>query len=298
MRDDRPSTTALTIALSLLWLSRRSASRHLVHASDADTLARRLPLLGLRARAGAALARAHIAAPLVRLLERLLVPGILAHFALRKRAIEQQARLAFADGCRQLVVIAAGFDLLAPRLARENPDLRASELDHPATQRAKRALLGGDAPPNLTLLPADLATTLVSEALAAAPAFDRAARTTFVVEGLTMYLTLQQIDALLRDLTAIAAPGSRLICTFMEPGPSGHAEFHREGPLLRALLRWGAEPMKWGIARSGADAFFERRGWKCVSLLDPATPTPSSDERHLRAQKVGEYIIVCERAPA
>jgi len=302
MRRDRPSTTARAIALAMLWLGRQPSTRTLVPADDAALLAERLPALGIGMRCLAWLARSSLAVPLVRCLEMLLVPGIIGHFALRKRAIGWQARAAIDAGCGQLVVVAAGLDLLAWRLAQERPALGVFEVDHPATQSAKRTLFGEQvtAAQHLVLQPVDLATTRLPAALAAHRAWRSEIPTVFLVEGLTMYLLLEQVVALLSDLRALAAPGSRLIATFMEPGASGRAAFRREGPLLRALLAFGAEPMHFGLAAAEAGALLASCGWTLRQAGPPIALLPAPLPAPLPAGEggplVGEYVVVAERS--
>ena len=88
--------------------------------------------------------------PVWRASESLTHPGILAHYWHRKRWIESRCRVAIKEGVTHVVVIGAGFDTLALRLAGEFPDVRWIELDHPATQGAKQRGLnrGGLAVPS------------------------------------------------------------------------------------------------------------------------------------------------------
>jgi len=72
------------------------------------------------------------------LTERFSIPGIRTHYVLRKKIIERETRAAIDEGFRQVVVIGAGFDVLALRLASEFPLVTFVELDHAATQNAKR----------------------------------------------------------------------------------------------------------------------------------------------------------------
>ena len=70
-----------------------------------------------------------------------MLPGILLHYALRKRFIEESARAFLERGGQQLVVLGAGFDTLAARIAEERPGVVCVEVDHPATQETKRRVL-------------------------------------------------------------------------------------------------------------------------------------------------------------
>ena len=66
-------------------------------------------------------------------------PGIVSHFAWRKRWIAQRCRLALAEGFERVVVLGAGLDTLALGLSQITPKVEWIEIDHPASQRAKQA---------------------------------------------------------------------------------------------------------------------------------------------------------------
>ena len=74
---------------------------------------------------------------ITKLIERITIPGILLHYALRKKCISELARSALAKGISQVAMLGAGFDPLCSELQREFPDAQFGEIDHPATQRHK-----------------------------------------------------------------------------------------------------------------------------------------------------------------
>jgi O-methyltransferase involved in polyketide biosynthesis len=136
MRHDRPSTTALLIGLSLLSLHARRDPASPISDDDARLLRGAFQRLGGRARALAWLAARPSAAPLVRMIEWLVAPGMIRHFGNRKQLIEACAEHAVAAGCGRVVVLAAGLDLLTLHLARRHPALarRAGPPRHPTRQ--------------------------------------------------------------------------------------------------------------------------------------------------------------------
>jgi O-methyltransferase involved in polyketide biosynthesis len=155
VRADRPSTTARLIAAATVFLSRDPRYRDLVPAGAAELCAR---FVSVEAVSRAPLSWA------VWLAERATVPGLMLHFMLRKRFIEDSVRASLAAGGRQVVVIGAGFDTLGARLAAEFPQARFIEIDHPATQAAKRLAI--DERGNLDFIAADLAEVRLQDALA------------------------------------------------------------------------------------------------------------------------------------
>ena len=71
------------------------------------------------------------------LAERLLGRGQLLWFAVRKRWVSEAVDQALADGCRQLLVVGAGFDPFAVMVAARHPGVLCIEVDAPATAESK-----------------------------------------------------------------------------------------------------------------------------------------------------------------
>jgi O-methyltransferase involved in polyketide biosynthesis len=145
LKPDSASDTALLIARSVLL-----AAEVVGHAPllAADEVAAVRGFLGERAERGwfAFAARHGWSRRLLTAAERVLLRGIFAHYLARKRWIEGMARQALGEnGAKQVVVIGAGYDALGWRLCGEDAALRCFELDHPATQRAKRVAEGAAA---------------------------------------------------------------------------------------------------------------------------------------------------------
>jgi methyltransferase (TIGR00027 family) len=141
-----------------------------------------------------------------------------AHVVLRSRFTEDRLREAAARGVTRFVLIGAGFDSFAWRQPAWARALTIVEVDHPATQAAKReriARAGLAEPENLVFAPADFEREQLGEVLARSgvrpgePAF-------FSWLGVAMYLQEAAIDATLRAIAACAA-GSQVSLTFKQP---------------------------------------------------------------------------------
>jgi methyltransferase (TIGR00027 family) len=261
---DRPSSTAALIAASTVFLSRDPALAEFVPAGAADICARCLTerqLLLTRLRW------------LPRAAERATIPGLMLHFMLRKRWIEQAVRGAIQRGCRRVIVIGAGYDTLAARLAPVFPSVRFTEVDHPATQAVKRAAVPARA--NLEFIAADLAR--VPPPRTTEPAV-------YIAEGLLMYLGEREVDALLASL------GGQIIFTVMEPTAGGRIAFHNATWLERALLALWKEPFRWALAREALPDFLEARGLRLREYADLAQAHPE-----LRLAR-GELVVHATRA--
>ncbi|MFH8340846.1 class I SAM-dependent methyltransferase [Streptomyces sp. AM6-12] len=150
----------------------------------------------------------------------------------RTVAIDEALR---AHPAGQLVILGAGLDTRAWRL----PELARTdvwEVDHPASQRDKRARLTEAGPGlpatarSVRFTPVDFAAGDLGAALAAA-GHDPSAPTTWLWEGVVPYLTRDQVRATLTALTARTAPGSALVVNYQTPSLKVAA-----GRLLARLL--------------------------------------------------------------
>jgi methyltransferase (TIGR00027 family) len=269
VRADRPSATAALIAAATIYVARDPRLAHLVPDGAAAWCARCLGALSAR-RLAVTRALSH---PLLRwaprLAERATVPGLLLHFILRKRCIEDAVRASIAGGGEQVVVVGAGFDTLGARLGAEFPGVRFIEIDHPATQTAKRlALSRVAAPDNLHLVSADLARVDLAQALAGVPAYRPDASSVFILEGLLMYLTGAEVGAVFAALAMLQPTSGSVILTVMEPAPDGDARFHNATPLVRRLLAAWNEPFTSTLRRADAGAFLARSGLRLQEMAD------------------------------
>ncbi len=270
MHESRPSSTAFLIARALLLASHEPALRGLLPPDAATLSARFLAAAGWRSRwVSRALDFSAVRKSLLGL-ERTVLPGLVLHFLLRKRWLEELVRAAVVDdGCRQVVVLGAGLDTLASRLHRELDFVRFIEVDHPATQRLKKSALteGELATQNLVLLPADLTNVSLATALLGPNSgFARDRRTLLLAEGLLMYLPAAAVERLFTEIHARLPEITDFVFTFMEPRADGSVGFARSSALVNPWLRWRSEPFRWAAAESELAASLLRCGWKIKSI--------------------------------
>jgi methyltransferase (TIGR00027 family) len=123
-----------------------------------------------------------------------------------------------AAAVRQYVILGAGLDSFGYRRSDLLDHVRVFEVDHPASQawkRARLAHLGIDQPANLVFAPIDFETQTLRQGLEAA-GFDFGAPAVFSWIGVTMYLTLDAIEATLSTI-ASGPPGTKVVVTYNQP---------------------------------------------------------------------------------
>jgi len=144
--------------------------------------------------------------------------GMRASIVMRSRYAEDRLAAAVARGVRQYVLLGAGLDTFSCRNPHAAAGLRVFEVDHPATQRAKRERLAraGLTPvAGTTFVPVDFETDSPRTALTAAGLrFDQPVF--FSLLGVVIYLTHEATMETMR-LVAGCAPGSGIAFSFSVP---------------------------------------------------------------------------------
>jgi methyltransferase (TIGR00027 family) len=177
----------------------------------------------------------------------------------RTRFFDGVVTRALGRGLAQIVTGAAGYDGRSLRYAR--PGVAWFEVDHPATQRDKRARLdrlginGG----HLRFVAADFAVDPVADLLVSA-GLDPGRPSLFLLEGVAVYLDEAVLQSLLAQLRRIAADGSRLAISLSVTGGSPERAAHRAA--FQAAVAAVGEPVRSAVA--DADALLEATGWRPV----------------------------------
>lgn len=290
MKSDQASSTAKLIAASTILLAGDPQTAALV-APGARALCEQL-LSG--SRADRMLAKSAAFAPtrvLWRMVERMVLPGITAHYWHRKRWIERRCRDSIAEGFQRVVVIGAGFDTLALRLAAEFPRIDWIEIDHPATQRAKRRALGCELAPNMRFVAADLATDPLPTEF-----FDDGRATLVIAEGVLMYLAPGAIDRLFQALVALRAPSTRMVFSFMSKWPDGSTGFLPRSHWVERWLAWRGEPFAWSIEAQRIGGFLQRFELTPIEVAPAQELAAEAGTAH--SQLAGENLVLCKKTRA
>jgi len=197
-------------------------------------------------------------------------PGVRSSVVARTRLIDDLIASSVGPETEQLVILGAGFDTRAYRL----PSLRrvtVFEVDHPDTQARKRGALERALPAlpaNVRFVACDFGGGALASAMAAA-GYRESARSFFLWEGVTGYLTEAAVDATLR-WCARSAPGSLLVFTYLHRDVlTRPASFAGTDQLFASLKRFG-EQLTFGLEPGELAGFLAARGLTIESDLGAA----------------------------
>jgi methyltransferase (TIGR00027 family) len=266
VQHEQASRTALLIAASLVLLHHDAKYSRLVSKTSADLCAQVLETHSSQTRLFSKIVRQSWFRPIAKLIERMTIPGILLHYALRKKCISELLRSALANGVAQVVILGAGFDPLSSELQREFPTARFWEIDHPATQRHKVRACSGIGIERVHFVAVDLSAAGLDREALISSEFDPVKRTFWIAEGLLMYFPAEIVSSLLKTLSSLSAPESQLAFTFMEKQRDGHIRFDSQTKLVTWWLRTRGEPFLWGTTRSELAEFV--RPWRVIRFFD------------------------------
>jgi methyltransferase (TIGR00027 family) len=289
VQHEQASRTALLIAASLVFLRHDAKYSRLVSKPSADLCAHVLEKHSSQTRLLLKIVQQTWFRPIAKLVERITIPGILLHYALRKKCIRELVRSALANGVAQVVVLGAGFDPLSSELQLEFSTAEFWEIDHPATQRQKVRACSAIGIDRVHFVAVDLsAAGLDTEALAGS-GFDPAKPTFWIAEGLLMYFPADIVSSLMRTMRRLSAPGSKLAFTFMEKQRVGHIRFDSQTKLVDYWLRIRGEPFLWGSTRSELTDVI--RPWRVIRFFD------HNDLRGIESELSNEIIaqgeVIC-----
>jgi len=292
VQNEQASRTALLIAASLVLLHHDPKRSRLVSKTSADLCARVLENHSSQTRLFLKIVRQTWFRPIAKLVERITIPGILLHYALRKKCIRELVRSALANGVAQVVILGAGFDPLSSELQREFPTALFWEIDHPATQRHKVRACSEIGTERLHFVAIDLSATGLDREELIKRSFDPTHRTFWIAEGLLMYLRPDKISSLMRTLSSLSAPGSQVAFTFMEKRSDDRIGFDSQTKLVDWWLHKRGESFVWGTTRDELVEFV--RPWRVIRFFDQYDLRRMESGLADEAIATGEVICLAE----
>ena len=254
----RPSLTAEAVCLARALEHLRREDQRVV-----DDPYARLFLSGASRRALAAWSRSFTG----RMFRRLGRTGT-SYVPLRHRFIDECLAKALDAGCEQVVLLGAGYDTRAYRLADSLSGRPVYEVDLPAISRSKASVIAEHADvfpdTNMVRVEIDFETQTLEDTLPGA-GFEVGASTFFTWEGVSMYLSRAAVKATLDAVWRLGGPGSAIAFDVWhlvdDPSPMGTAR--RAAPTVLSFI---GEPITFGIHPEEIDYFLGGRGFAVTDL--------------------------------
>lgn len=195
------------------------------------------------------------------------VPGSWAMIACRKRYIDDKLREALGN-IDSVVILGAGLDTRAYRLARRS-GIPVFEVDLPVNVARKKAAVRraiGAPPTSVQLVPLDFERDDLIGALTA-QGYRNDARTFFIWEAVTQYLSEDAVRATLAELRAARA-GSRLVFTYVRKDFIDGVNMYDAGFLYKRFRR-RRQVWRFGLNPDQVSAFVAEYGWRLVEQAGP-----------------------------
>lgn len=200
-----------------------------------------------------------------------LLPGGYQFETARTMHMDSLMRSQLHTGVDQVVILGAGYDTRAYRFAPLLAGCTVFEVDMPAIQRRKQALLAArdvEAPPQLVHVAAnrdyrDLFGDLIPAG------YDPLQRSLFIWSGVTMYLREAFFAMTLKAIHRYSAVGSLVVFDyFSAKAVLGAGNEYGARQAVRRVRKIG-EPFAHGMERDEVGDYVRRCGFRLVSNLSP-----------------------------
>lgn len=179
----------------------------------------------------------------------------------RTRFIDDCLEECISEGVEQVVILGAGYDSRAYRFEELSGKARVFEVDHPATQEAKKKRLNklfGSLPEHVVYVPVDFEKDDLGDRLYSC-GYDSRLRSLFIWEGVTMYLDEETIDKTMAFVAQNSGKGSSLIFDYIDKSVTDGANQTEEAKVYRSYLEGTGEPIIYGIDSGTIRGFLHER---------------------------------------
>ena len=194
------------------------------------------------------------------------------YVAVRTASFDADVARALDEGVKQVVILGAGYDTRAARLAR--PGVVFYEVDRPGTQRDKRARVAA-----LDGYPVDAARYVECDferqdflGQLRAAGFETARRAVFVWEGVVYYLGEDAVRGTLHRISEACHPESRLLFDVVSKRFVAGDVSDEQDVAARERLAEMGEPLRFGVAaaspRSASSAWRKSltARFRCIAI--------------------------------
>jgi methyltransferase (TIGR00027 family) len=193
-----------------------------------------------------------------------MAPGAVAFIITRERYIDDFLKAELSEGLDQVVILGAGFDTRAYRIAGIEKT-RVFEIDQPATQAVKLERLKkviDPLPGHVTFIPVDFNTQTLGERLGAG-GYDEHGKTLFIWQGVTYFLTAEGVDNTLAFVANHSGPDSAVIFDYFYSEVL-HDKSRRDVKALQRAAQLSGEQYLFGVDEGQIEPFLTRRGFRDV----------------------------------
>ena len=195
-----------------------------------------------------------------------IVPGFHEFFIARTRYIDDYLQDRIDKGLEQLVILGAGYDSRAYRFDALVHQTKVFEVDHPATQDAKKARVlerFKALPAHVSYIPVDFIEEDFQAGLFA-NGYDRQLKTLFIWEGVTMYVDSDTVEKTLDFIANNVGNGSSLIFDYTYPEVLAGTFERKEAKEWLQITQGSDEPLLFGIDQDNIEKFLTDRGFSNV----------------------------------
>ncbi len=207
-------------------------------------------------------------------------PGALGYSIGRIHHMDAVVRREVAAGLDRIVILGAGYDTRAYRMRESLGGVQVLEVDHPATQRDKRARLAralGSEPSGVTFVEVDFTHQNLLDRLAE-HGYELSMRTLFVLSGVAMYIPPQAVFDLFDQVAAHSSARTSLLFDYVFEDAFANPESYYGASKGMSLVAGKGEEMRSGIPADGIEAVLAAHGLR----LDSHVEADELEARYLR----------------
>jgi methyltransferase (TIGR00027 family) len=197
-----------------------------------------------------------------------MAPGAKAFIVGRERYIDDFLKASLAEGLDQVVILGAGFDTRAYRIAGIEKT-RVFEIDHPATQEVKLERLKkviDPLPDYITFIPVDFNTQRLGERLLES-GYNEQSKTLFIWQGVTYFLTTEGVDTTLAFIANHSGPGSAVIFDYFY-NETLHDTHRADVKAMQRTAQLVGEAYMFGVDQGQIESFLTQRGYRDIRNTD------------------------------
>jgi methyltransferase (TIGR00027 family) len=190
-----------------------------------------------------------------------LAPGAKAFVVGRERYIDDYLQASLAEGLDQVVILGAGFDTRALRIAGIEKT-RVFEIDHPDTQAVKLDRLKkiiNPLPGYITFIPVDFNTQQLGERLLE-NGYNEHGKTLFIWQGVTYFLTTEGVDTTLAFIAKHSGPESAVIFDYFY-NETLHDPHRADVKAMQRTAQLMGEAYMFGVDQGQIESFLSQRGF-------------------------------------